>query len=145
MRGRGKLPKGNMLALWPVKRVLSESAHWRDMASVAIKALLVIAFAACAYLFITEIRRRRRTVRLISWAKENHPKEWNALPWISHNIDRLSGVALLFKRQMISDPHFTAEFMATKPFRQDQNIAFIIGAGALMLVLLAVASGYWHW
>jgi hypothetical protein len=115
------------------------------MASIVIKALLVIAFAACVYLFISEIRRRRRTARLISWVKENHPEEWNTLPWISRNINRLSGVALLFKRQVISDPHFTAEFMAIKPFRQDQNIAFIIGAGALMLVLLAVASGYWRW
>ena len=41
---------------------------------------------------------------------------------------RLFGLALVFKRQMISDRHFTAEFMAIKPFRKDQNIAFIAEA-----------------
>jgi hypothetical protein len=115
------------------------------MPGIEITALLVIAFAACVYLLISEIRRRRRTVMLVSWVKENHPEEWNSLSWISRKRIRLSGLALLFRRGMISDPYFTAEFMAIKPFRKDQNIAFIIAAGALLLVNLAVVSGYWRW
>ena len=115
------------------------------MPNLEITVLLAIAFAACVYLFISEFRRRRRAVRLVSWVKENHPQEWNSLHWASRKLIRLSGLALLFRRRMISDRHFTAEFMAIKPFRKDQNIAFIVGVGALLLVNLAIASGYWHW
>jgi hypothetical protein len=115
------------------------------MPTVEITVLLAIAFAACVYLFISEFRRRRRVVRLVSWVKENHLEEWNSLPWVSRNMIRLSGLALLFKQQKISDRHFTAEFMAIKPFRKDQNIAFIVAVGVLLLVNLAIVSGYWHW
>ena len=116
-----------------------------DMPTVEITVLLAIAFAAIVYLFISEFKRRRRVVRLVSWVKENHPQDWNSLPWVSRNMIRLSGLALLFKRQMISDRYFTAEFMAVKPFRKGQNIAFIVAAGALLLVNLAITSGYWYW
>lgn len=115
------------------------------MPSLEIKVLLLIAFAACIYLFITEIRRSRRISRLIAWVKANYPVEWNALPWATRKVNRVGGLVLLSKRGMISDQHFTAEYNATKPFRKDQNIASVTAVGALALVLLGVKLGYWHW
>jgi len=115
------------------------------MPSLEIKVLLLIAFAACIYLFVAEIRRDCRIGRLIAWVKANYPEEWNALPWANRKINRLGGLALLSKRGMISDHYFTAEYNATKPFRKNQNIAFITAAGAIALVLVGVKLEYWHW
>jgi hypothetical protein len=80
------------------------------MPSLEIKVLLLIAFAACIYLFITEIRRGRRISRLIAWVEASYPEVWNALPWVTRKINRLCGLALLSKRRMISDQYFTAEY-----------------------------------
>ena len=91
------------------------------MPSIEIKILLLIAVAACVYLFISEIRRGYRAVRLIAWVKENRPKEWNALPWTARRISRVGGLELLFKRRMISDRHFTAEYKAIRPFRKNSS------------------------
>jgi len=115
------------------------------MPSLEIKVLLLIAFAACIYLFIIEFRRSRRISRLIAWVEANYPVEWNALPWATRKINRLGGLVYLSKQHIISDEHFTAEYNATKPFRKNQSIAFTIAVGALALVFLGVKIGYWHW
>lgn len=115
------------------------------MPSIEIKILLLIVVAACVYLFISEIRRGCRAVRLIGWVKDNHPKEWNALPWTARRISRVGGLGLLLKRRMISDRYFTAKYKAIKPFQKDQIIAYAVAFGALALVGLGVKSGYWHW
>jgi hypothetical protein len=115
------------------------------MPSLEIKVLLLIAFAACIYLFITEIRRGRRISKLIAWIEANYPEVWGALPWVARKINRLGGLALISKRHMISDQYFTAEYNATKPFRKNQNIAFTVAVAALALVFLGVKLGYWHW
>ena len=115
------------------------------MPSLEIKILLLIAFTACIYLFVTEIRRSRRISKLIAWVEANYPEVWSALPWAARKINRLGGLAFIFKRRMISDQYFTTEYNATKPFRKNQNIAFTIAVGALALVFLGVKFEYWHW
>jgi hypothetical protein len=115
------------------------------MPSIEIKFLLLITVAACVYLLISEIRRSCRVIRLIAWVKETYPQEWNALPWTARRISRVGGLRLLFKRRMISDRHFIAEYNATKPFRKGQIIAYAVAFGALGLVGLGVKSGYGHW
>ena len=115
------------------------------MPSIEIKILLLIAVAACVYLFISGIRRGFRAVRLIAWVKKNHPEEWNALPWTARRISRVGGLGLLYKRRMISDQYFAPEYKAIKPFQKDQIIAYAVAFGALALVGLGVKSGYWHW
>jgi hypothetical protein len=105
------------------------------MPSIEIKVLLLIVVAACVYLFISEIRRGYRAVRLIAWVKDNHPKEWNALPWTARRISRVGGLGLLLKRRMISDRYFTAKYKAIKPFQKDQIIAYAVAFGSY--------AGYW--
>ncbi|MEJ2378939.1 MAG: hypothetical protein P8Y71_27305 [Pseudolabrys sp.] len=115
------------------------------MPSLEIKILLLIAFAACIYLFIAEIRRSRRISRLIAWVEANYPEKWNALPWANRKINRLGGLALISKQGMIPDQHFAAEYNATRPFGKNQSVAFAIAVGAITLVLLGVKLKYWHW
>jgi hypothetical protein len=115
------------------------------MPSLEIKVLLLIAFAACIYLFIIEFRRSRRISRLIAWVEANYPVKRNAFPWATRKINRLGGLVYLSKQRIISDEYFTAEYSATKPFQKNQSIAFTIAVGALALVFLGVNLGYWHW
>lgn len=115
------------------------------MPSIEIKILLIIAVASCVYLFVSEIRRGFRALRLIAWVKKNHPEEWSALPWTARRISRVGGLGLLLKRQMILDQQFVAEYNAIKPFRKHQIIAYAVAIGALALVGLGVKSGYWQW
>jgi hypothetical protein len=115
------------------------------MPSIEIKILLLIACGAFVYVVISDIRRGCRAIRLIAWVKENHPEEWNALPWTARRISRIGGLRLLFKRRMISDRHFTAKYKTIKPFQKDQIIAYAVAFGAFALVGLGVKSGYWHW
>lgn len=108
-----------------------------------IKLLLLTALAACLYLFITDIKRGRRTERLIEWVKTNYPAHWDALQWTTRKINRLGGMTYLQKKQIIADPHFVTEFQAIKLFRRDQIIAFGLAISAIGLVFLGVT--FWGW
>ena len=114
-----------------------------SMVSATIKSLILIATAACLYLFITEIKRGRRTTRLIAWVQANHRTAWNSLPWAARKINRLGGLVLLYKRKAIADPYFAVECRAIRPFQKKQCIAFAIAAGTLTVVLLGKV--YWGW
>jgi hypothetical protein len=69
------------------------------MVSAIMKSLILIATAAYIYLFITEIERGRRTIRLIAWVYANHPATWNSLPWSACKTNRLGGPVRLYKRK----------------------------------------------
>ena len=73
------------------------------MVSAIIRSLILVETAACLYLFITEIRRGRRSTRLIAWVQANHPAAWNSLPWAARKINRLGGLVLLCKGKAIAD------------------------------------------
>jgi hypothetical protein len=113
------------------------------MVSVIVKSLILIAAAACLYLFIIEIKRGRRTTRLIAWVQANHRTAWNSLPWAARKINRLGGLVHLYKRKAIADPYFAVECKAIRPFQKKQCIAFAIAAGALTVVVLGKV--YWGW
>jgi len=115
------------------------------MTSLEIKVLILTAAAAVIYLFVTEIRRSRRTARLIAWVQENHPQAWSALPWTARKIHRLGGLYRLHRDRAIADPHFEAELKATRPLRRDEWAALAVAAGAFALLALGLELGWWHW
>jgi hypothetical protein len=115
------------------------------MTSPAVKVLILTAAAAVAYLFVAQIRRGRRSTRLIAWVLENHPAAWDALPWTARKIHRLGALYLLHRTKAIADPHFEAELKATRPLRREEWPALAVAVGAFALLALGLELGWWHW
>lgn len=113
------------------------------MTSPEIKILVLIALVACVYAFVLEARRGRRTERLAKWVEAACPQEWDAFHWTARKFNRGGALAHLYRRNLIADPHFASEYEAVKPFQRRQVIGFLIGVGAIALVI--IGSRYWGW
>ncbi len=113
--------------------------------SIEVMALTIVAALAAVYAWVSDMRRIRRATRLIGWVREHYAEEWDALPWVARNLNRLGALAHLRRTKAIPHPRFEAEYLAIRPVQPRQTAALVVAIGAIALVLAGVRWWGWSW
>ena len=106
-------------------------------------ALILLAAALALYGWWLSDRQVRRFRDFVSWIKDHHGARWQALPWVSRQLNRAGGVEHLRRNGLGNDPQFMIRYRHAKMVRWPQVVVVLCGMAAIGLV--AVGVQYFGW
>ncbi|MDH3476291.1 MAG: hypothetical protein OEM59_21645 [Rhodospirillales bacterium] len=114
-------------------------------ASLPVMILVTLTAAAAVYAFWLSIREGRRTRELAAWLKASQGERWQALPWFSRELFPKAGIETLRRQGLGEDPDFAARYGEIRRLRRREALLLVLGAAAIVALLLGTRLLGWHW